>query len=1281
MKPSRIANEEPPQRLGIVKFVANDNSHGYIVPIDSGKLTKVELGAACDQKGFLFIPQHDDKSQTYRPRELVRFEHVHSNNGRDSCRNVRPVLDLFFFTTDSPTIAKAVLVEPGLTSIYFSFNASVIPGLYRARIHESHSQLVIFEIQPIEGYPKEKRLLLTQVIYDLVSDITENYDHIALLNRSFTMDLPAYQHLLRDRVTFWERSDVNDVISDLGWWFSLGFPESEIRPTISEMSPLTFALWLENKSELPAFSYKRNHKIWRQLLEELTETHLFRAVNKLCAECGPDVHREMASFLNTLVFSLTNETELQQIQELLTNLQTVDEKLSSENFEGPAVHKIELWKQGLLDITGEVIIEYISNMPAAERRNFVLELPIELRYSILGSLPDLERDREDQFTAYVRESLSTLPHLVLDLETDTITVHEIAWKNHKGESTFLAGRNCFREIERLGETIHGRGIIVGHNIRQFDARVLSNFNVKISDECIWDTYRIEMLLDPTRTSYALNSVHSAKDDVEINSKLFQNQCARICALDSEAFEAVIPFLPKISHKYFRDQQIEVSLWQSLEPWALQVADSYFRTTVPPAVPAQIQDHLRNARTNPQGTFILAPRHVWKYLALNYPIFFIDNEDELSYLLVPDKIESILDGEPFLQIILLNFIRKRHKQGLLPHGFLIPVAIRILVGDERLKAISLQTAHVPEIDAGDIFITTAENVGEFDSLTDSVTMIARGLSLLTSKVLLKDNIAFSDLVDRLSSNPFWVHLSGGKNYMQVSPDDCRALGVQDIPQDYKNIWIEKYDRGRFRIWCNRDHEELLATHNIKIDVHLTWEASIEIRHSVSMLVPRYSLRFAADHKRVNPESLYRHLYWTFQFRMITEIETILPLVIILNDTEEIQPLEQLFLSQGYFIPNSGASLGRRLELLHEHPSSRKALLVPFEDITRVAELNYLRPILILWDSFLLQEKQHMLKKEDLENSAVISAKSFDDSSSNETIGKPSNSNLLAIYKPFLEFVAAIVLGNHSGNQILLLDTRLPDFPEIATFYGISKKSVQMWNSEDEYQQMNTVVARYFKSGAGQNTWELKIDEAKSILRHIFLDTSRNHQWRDYQHAYLDAILPANRHLLVTLPTGAGKSLLFQAPALFRANFTNRLSIVISPLKALMEDQVYQLQNKGFLSNVEYLNADRVLDRKDILRRIAGGEITLLYITPERFRSRAFINVLLTRISADSGLEYAVFDEAHCVSQWGQEFRPDYLYAGKRVNELIREKDANGKLLLFSATVSEQVFNDLKAVFHD
>ena len=287
------------------------------------------------------------------------------------------------------------------------------------------------------------------------------------------------------------------------------------------------------------------------------------------------------------------------------------------------------------------------------------------------------------------------------------------------------------------------------------------------------------------------------------------------------------------------------------------------------------------------------------------------------------------------------------------------------------------------------------------------------------------------------------------------------------------------------------------------------------------------------------------------------------------------------------------------------------------------------------------------------------------------------SLIKLHKPLIDYYYKMLYDNNPDSQLFLCDTRLTDYYGIEKSLNLNAKSVQMWFKEADYDTDKEIAAEFFSSAHENADTDFNIDEAKEILRQIFLIPEEGgvpYPWHDYQHPCLNEILPAKKDLLISLPTGAGKSLLFQGPALFRSAFSCKLSIVISPLRALMQDQVDALWNKGFYSNVEFLSGDKShVEIRDIYRRISGGEVTLLYITPERFRSRSFENCLLTRLDADSGLEYVVFDEAHCISQWGQEFRPDYLNAGRKVAGYSGVYQM--RKLLFSATISEQVFEEI------
>ena len=193
-----------------------------------------------------------------------------------------------------------------------------------------------------------------------------------------------------------------------------------------------------------------------------------------------------------------------------------------------------------------------------------------------------------------------------------------------------------------------------------------------------------------------------------------------------------------------------------------------------------------------------------------------------------------------------------------------------------------------------------------------------------------------------------------------------------------------------------------------------------------------------------------------------------------------------------------------------------------------------------------------------------------------------------------------------------------------------------------------------------------ERAQAILEQLAGESAilREDQW-----VAIEALVVARRRALVVQRTGWGKSAVYFIAAKLLREQGRGATVIVSPLLALMRNQVAAAQRAGVRAAT--INSGNVTEWDDIHRRVAAGELDVLLVSPERLNNPEFRDNVLPALAADAGL--VVVDEAHCVSDWGHDFRPDY----RRIRTLVAELGPDTPVLATTATANDRVVDDVAA----
>ncbi|PPJ31517.1 recombinase RecQ [Nocardia nova] len=196
-----------------------------------------------------------------------------------------------------------------------------------------------------------------------------------------------------------------------------------------------------------------------------------------------------------------------------------------------------------------------------------------------------------------------------------------------------------------------------------------------------------------------------------------------------------------------------------------------------------------------------------------------------------------------------------------------------------------------------------------------------------------------------------------------------------------------------------------------------------------------------------------------------------------------------------------------------------------------------------------------------------------------------------------------------------------------------------------------------------TTELR-ESAESLLRELAGPESR---LREDQWTAIEALVVQRRRALVVQRTGWGKSAVYFIAARLLRSQGRGPTVIVSPLLALMRNQVAAARRAGVIA--ETINSGNVTEWDDIHQRVAAGAVDVLLVSPERLNNPDFRDSVLPKLAADAGL--VVVDEAHCISDWGHDFRPDY----RRIRTLIADLGEDIPVLATTATANNRVVTDV------
>ncbi|MDV9042569.1 UvrD-helicase domain-containing protein [Stenotrophomonas sp. RAC2] len=841
-------------------------------------------------------------------------------------------------------------------------------------------------------------------------------------------------------------------------------------------------------------------------------------------------------------------------------------------------------------------------------------------------------------------SLLTASSLAFDLETDGERIWEIGCARN-GQASLLhderSGTDLVMAMADLGQRVNAAPLVVGHNVLAWDWPIVARHIAPASVPLIWDTLLIGYLLEPQAASHALGGRHHANQDALDTLQVLKRQLERLPA-DVARRVLIGEFTDSA-----RLLDVVIEALRDVSDFA---RDSPSFMSAEGALPAKLvvvpMSRLREVDWVPGVSVVSADP--CEAVAVEWR--------EIDVALLKKALPADTASDPAARV-LTAVAELAAAQGIALRRNMIPVWL--LERDARLRSAVDMACVVPKADSGWRVASLPASV-EWWASRDPSSCVVTGLS---DDVLVLDRrqVAHNDVAQTLGEMP-------AAPFMRIG------------------------ETGSALRWLLIDR----AAHVLDCRGGLATFTTFPVRDAAIVQAgcapaPTHRPQIARRRLHVlHPRAEDQGSYWAEVIRTFKEVATvgtgIVPILLISSSRSSV--LRDL-LATGL----AEVGLG---EVKPEHRSQREHMLRASSGGLALVDVLDQWPV---WQTLaqtagvVLQPVIEALPIEDWYACAEARTATQVSCDSDQAAKKEGGATVVSA-AALLEAAAALVRARLHGWMgevglsasqlpVILIDPRVSDMGKGLSNLVDAFQLVETPLLVDHAQRLELVLSRF----------KLVREEAPSGFEAMERFLVANWQprsgeagnrvtgFKPSQKMAMEAICERSANVLVSLPTGEGKSVLFQVPALCRGLRNRRLTLVISPLKALMRDQVERLREQGFSESVDYLSGDRPSGEiAEVIQGVLDHRIVLLYVAPERTRSGVFLDVLHKRMQADKGLEHVVVDETHCVNQWGYEFRPDYFHALKLLLRMCRALDLGEPttFLLLSATITASDRARLQAV---